>query len=483
MKYETIIGLEIHAQLQTRTKLFCRCSTEFARRPNTLTCPVCLGLPGSLPTLNAAAVKMAIKLALALKARLNLKSRFSRKNYFYPDLPKGYQITQYHLAIAEDGQLEIEVNGQRKIVGIERINLEEDAGKSIHDGQPDSDRRTYLDFNRCGVPLLEIVGRPDLRSPEEAVEFVQNLRTLLQYLEICDGNMEEGNLRCDANLSVRPAGSTILGTKTEVKNLNSFRFLARALEYEANRQIELMERGEKVIQETRGWDAAENRTVPQRSKEEAHDYRYFPEPDLPPLVLSEEFVAEAASEIPELPQAKQERFVRQYNLPAYDAHILTGSRALADYFEAVARSCGNPKQASNWIMREVLQYLKEHDLPIEKFPVRPDYLGTLIKLTESQMITLTIAKEKVFPEMIASGKTPEAIIEEQGLKPITDEEALRQMIEEIIQKNPGPVNQYLEGKVQVLGFLLGQVMKLSKGKANPQKAQQLLKTALDNLKK
>ena len=426
---------------------------------------------------------MAIKLALALKARLNLQSRFSRKNYFYPDLPKGYQITQYHLPIAEYGQIEIEVNGQKKIVGVERINLEEDAGKSIHEGQPDSDRRTYLDFNRCGVPLLEIVGRPDLRAPEEAVEFVQNLRTVLQYLEICDGNMEEGNLRCDANLSIRPAGSTALGTKTEVKNLNSFRFLARALEYEANRQVELIERGEKVRQETRGWDSVENRTVPQRSKEEAHDYRYFPEPDLPPLVLSEQLVEEVSGKMPELPQAKQERFVREYNLPVYDARILTGSKSLADYFEATVRACGSAKQASNWIMREVLQYLKEHNLPIEKFPVKSEHLGSLIKLAESQVITLTIAKEKVFPEMIISEKSPETIIEEQGLKPIADDEALKQIIEEVIQKNPGPVNQYLEGKVQVLGFLLGQVMKLSKSKANPQKAQQLLKTVLEDLKK
>lgn len=483
MKYETIIGLEIHAQLQTRTKLFCRCSTEFGQRPNTLTCPVCLGLPGSLPVINAEAVKMAIKLALAINARLNLKSIYSRKNYFYPDLPKGYQITQYHLPIAEDGYLEIEIDGRKRTIGIERINLEEDAGKSIHDGQHDSDRRTYLDFNRCGVPLLEIVGRPDLRSAEEAVEFVQSLRTLLQYLEICDGNMEEGNLRCDANISVRPVGSAAFGTKTEVKNLNSFRFLARALEYEASRHIELIERGERVIQETRGWDSTENRTVPQRTKEEAHDYRYFPEPDLPPLVLDQQLIEQVAGQMPELPKAKQERFIRDYNLPAYDARILTGSRALADYFEATARASGSPKQASNWIMREVLQYLKENDLTIEKFPVRPEHLGSLIKLTETQVITMTIAKEKVFPEMIASGKSPEAIIDEKGLKSITDEVSLKKIIEEVIQNNPGPVKQYLEGKAQVVGFLLGQVMKASKGKANPQKAQELLKSALDNLKK
>ncbi|MGB9893008.1 MAG: Asp-tRNA(Asn)/Glu-tRNA(Gln) amidotransferase subunit GatB, partial [Candidatus Saccharicenans sp.] len=400
MKYEIVIGLEIHAQLLTKTKLFCRCSTEFGRTPNTLTCPVCLGLPGSLPVINQEAVKMAIKLALALKARINLKSIFSRKNYFYPDLPKGYQITQYHLPIAENGQLAIEVNGQGKTVGIERINLEEDAGKSIHEGLPDSAEKTYLDFNRCGVPLLEIVGRPDLRSAEEAVEFVQNLRTLLQYLEICDGNMEEGNLRCDANLSIRPFGSKTFGTKTEVKNLNSFRFLARALEYEANRQIELLERGEKIVQETRGWDSSENRTVPQRSKEEAHDYRYFPEPDLPPLVISETWVQEIASELPELPQAKMERFVRDYQLPVYDAQVLTTSRTLADYFEATTRFCQNPKQASNWIMREVLQYLKENDLTIDQFAIPAQSLAELIKLVEAQVITMTIAKEKVFPEML-----------------------------------------------------------------------------------
>lgn len=510
MKYETVIGLEIHAQLLTRTKLFCRCSTEFGRTPNTLTCPVCLGLPGSLPVINREAVRMAIKLALALEAKINLKSIFSRKNYFYPDLPKGYQITQYHLPVAENGRLLIEVNGATRAIGIERINLEEDAGKSLHEGFPDSAEKTYLDFNRCGVPLLEIVGRPDLRSPEEAVEFVQHLRTILQYLEICDGNMEEGNLRCDANLSVRLAGSTEFGTKTEVKNLNSFRFLARALEYEAGRQIEALERGEKIIQETRGWDASANRTVPQRSKEEAHDYRYFPEPDLPPLVITEEWVQEIARELPELPRARLDRFIRDYQLPAYDARILTGSRALADYFEAVAGISGYPKQASNWIMREVLQYLKEHNLGAEQFPLPPESLAELIRLVENREITITLAKEKVFPEMLklsekektpgqqavkiitagsrAEEKTklkidPKEIIEKLGLKKIGDEQALLNIINEVLEKNPGPVKQYLEGKVQVLGFLLGQVMKASKGQADPQIVQPLLRQALDRLAK
>ncbi|MBC7349281.1 MAG: Asp-tRNA(Asn)/Glu-tRNA(Gln) amidotransferase subunit GatB [Candidatus Aminicenantes bacterium] len=503
MKYETVIGLEIHAQLLTRTKLFCRCSTEFGQTPNTLTCPVCLGLPGSLPVINREAVRMAIKLALALKARINLRSIFSRKNYFYPDLPKGYQITQYHLPLAEDGHLVIEVNGVKKSIGIERINLEEDAGKSLHEGFPDSGENTYLDFNRCGVPLLEIVGRPDLRSAEEAVEFVQNLRTLLQYLEICDGNMEEGSLRCDANLSIRPVGATEFGTKTEVKNLNSFRFLARALEYEASRQIAALERGEKIRQETRGWDASESRTVPQRSKEEAHDYRYFPEPDLPPLVIAEDWVKEIADALPELPQEKMERFIRDYGLPPYDARVLTASRALADYFEATAQASRSPKQASNWVMREVLQYLKENNLGVENFPIPAESLAELIKLVENQTITMTIAKEKVYPEMLKEAERIRAekmgkeagnivaivtegigiaeIIEKLNIKPIVDEESLQNIIQEVLARNPGPVKQYLEGKVQVLGFLLGQVMKASQGQADPQKVQPLLRQALEKL--
>ncbi|MDY0231429.1 MAG: Asp-tRNA(Asn)/Glu-tRNA(Gln) amidotransferase subunit GatB [Candidatus Saccharicenans sp.] len=487
MNYETVIGLEIHAQLLTRTKLFCRCSTEFGQTPNSLTCPVCLGLPGSLPVINREAVRMALKLALALEAKINLKSLFSRKNYFYPDLPKGYQITQYHLPIAENGQLAIEVEGQKMTISIERINLEEDAGKSIHEGFSDSSEKTYLDFNRCGVPLLEIVGRPDLRSPAQAVEFVQNLRVLLQYLEICDGNMEEGNLRCDANLSIRPAGSSNLGTKTEVKNLNSFRFLAKALDYEANRQVELIERGGKIIQETRGWDSSANRTVPQRSKEEAHDYRYFPEPDLPPLVISESWKKEIAAELPELPRKKIERFIKDYQLPDYDARVLTTSRALADYFETTAKAAKNPKQASNWIMREVLQYIKETNLPIEEFPIPAESLAELIRLVEDRFITITIAKEKVFPEMLSeAGKVkkavdPKAIIERLNLRPIADDKSLQNIIEQVLSENPGPVKQYLEGKVQVMGFLLGQVMKASQGKAAPQRARELLQEALNKL--
>lgn len=483
MKYETVIGLEIHAQLLTETKLFCRCSTQFGLQPNSQTCPVCLGLPGSLPVINREAVRMAIKLALALQARINLKSIFSRKNYFYPDLPKGYQITQYKLPVAEGGELLIESEGQDKVIHLERLHLEEDAGKSLHEGFPDSAEKTYLDFNRCGVPLIEIVTRPEMNTAGEAVEFVQNLRTLLQYLEICDGNMEEGSLRCDANLSIRLQGSDQPGIKTEVKNINSFRFLARALDYEAKRQIELLERGERIIKETRGWDTASGRTISQRSKEEAHDYRYFPEPDLPPLVISDGCIKEIAAELPELPQTKIERFIRDYGLAADEARILVSSRALADYYEALARDSGTPRQAANWIKREVLQFLKENNLKINDFPLQPASLAELIKLVEAREITMTIAKEQVFPEMLNTGKEARTIIEEKGLKPIAEDNTLLLIINQVIEENPQPVQQYLGGKTQVLGYLLGQVMKATKGQASPEKARSLLQAALDRLTK
>jgi aspartyl-tRNA(Asn)/glutamyl-tRNA(Gln) amidotransferase subunit B len=483
MKYETVIGLEIHAQLLTKTKLFCRCSTQFGLQPNSQTCPVCLGLPGSLPVINREAVRMAIKLALALQAQINLKSIFSRKNYFYPDLPKGYQITQYKLPVAEGGELLIESEGQGKVIHLERLHLEEDAGKSLHEGFPDSAEKTYLDFNRCGVPLIEIVTRPEMNTAGEAVEFVQNLRTLLQYLEICDGNMEEGSLRCDANLSIRPEGSDQPGVKTEVKNINSFRFLARALDYEAKRQRELLERGERIIKETRGWDTASGRTISQRSKEEAHDYRYFPEPDLPPLVVSDGWIKEIAAGLPELPQTKIERFIRDYGLAADEASILVSSRALADYYEALARDSGTPRQAANWIKREVLQFLKENNLEINDFPLQPASLAELIKLVEAREITMTIAKEQVFPEMLNTGKEARTIIEEKGLKPIAEDNTLLLIINQVIEENPQPVQQYLGGKTQVLGYLLGQVMKATKGQASPEKARSLLQAALDRLAK
>jgi aspartyl-tRNA(Asn)/glutamyl-tRNA(Gln) amidotransferase subunit B len=478
-KYETVIGLEVHAQLRTKTKLFCGCSTEFGKTPNTLTCPVCLGLPGALPVLNAAAAEMAAKLALAVHARINLRSQFSRKNYFYPDLPKGYQITQYRYPIAEEGWLRIDGDGRPKKIGIERLNLEEDAGKSIHDGLPDSSEKTSLDFNRSGVPLLEIVGRPDLASSAEAAEFLQLLRATLQYLEICDGNMEEGSLRCDANLSLKEKGSSTMGVKTEIKNLNSFRFLQKALDYEAERQAAEIESGRPVRQETRLWDPVRNRTWPMRSKEEAHDYRYFPEPDLPLLVLDENFIGKAKAALPELPQEKVERLIEAFRIPAYDANLLAQSRDLADYFERTATLSENPKAASNWIMREVLQYLHEHRIEINQFPIPAERLAGLIGLIDSGALTLAAAKDIVFPKMIATGKEASAIAVEEGLGQIADEEALKKTAREIVAAHPGPLKQYREGKRQVFGFFVGLMMKETKGRANPTLAHKILKEILD----
>lgn len=479
--FEIVIGLEIHAQLLTRSKLFCSCSTAYGQLPNTQTCPVCLGLPGALPVVNKEAVLMAIKFGLAVGARINLFSEFSRKHYFYPDLPKGYQITQYEHPIASGGSIIFLTANGRKAIGLERINLEEDAGKSIHDGLPDSAIKSSLDFNRCGVPLLEIVGRPEIHSPEEAVEFLQTLRTLLLYLEICDGNMEEGSLRCDANISVRPKGSPKLGVKTEIKNLNSFRFLQKALEYEAKRQVELLASGKSVHQETRLFNPDENKTFPMRSKEEAHDYRYFPEPDLPPLVLDPEMIDEVRKSLPELPHEKIERFMAQYHLPLYDAKILTSTRTLADYFEKTTTACGAPKSASNWIMREVLRHLKEKDQSLENFPVSPELLAELISLVESKKITMATAKNIIFPEMVAQPRSPLKIIEEKGLLRISDEETIKAAIDRVLEKNPGPINQYKQGKIQVLGFLMGQVMKETCGLADPQLVQSRLKARLDEL--
>ncbi|HKE83757.1 MAG TPA: Asp-tRNA(Asn)/Glu-tRNA(Gln) amidotransferase subunit GatB [Vicinamibacterales bacterium] len=476
MAYEAVIGLEIHAQLRTQTKIFCGCRTEFGAPPNSQVCPVCLGLPGALPVLNRVAVDYAIKAALALGCQVQPGSIFARKNYFYPDLPKGYQISQYERPLALGGGLDITVNGVRTHVRLTRIHMEEDAGKSLHEGFPDSDRRTYIDYNRSGVPLIEIVSEPDMRSAAEAAEFFSRLRAILVWIGVTDGNMEEGSLRCDANVSVRPAGQTALGTKAEVKNVNSFRYLEKALEYEIERQIEIVENGGRVAQETRLWDSSTGRTFSMRSKEEAHDYRYFPEPDLPPLVIDEARIARVRATMPELPEARSQRFVSQYAIPAYDAGVLTQSSALADYFEATAAAV-NPKAASNWIMGEVLRTMKERGQDIDDVPLRPPALAGLITLIEKGTISNSVGKD-VFAKMYDSGRSAQEIVEADGLAQIGDEGALTAVIDEVIRVNADAVAQYRGGKQQTFGFLVGQVMKGSKGKANPKLASDLLKRAL-----
>ena len=477
MKYEPVIGLEIHAQLQTRTKIFCGCSTAFGAPPNSQVCPVCLGMPGALPVLNRTAVDYAIKAALALGCDIQPLSIFARKNYFYPDLPKGYQISQYERPLALGGGLDISINGHGKRVGLTRIHMEEDAGKSLHEGFADSDRRTYIDYNRSGVPLIEIVSEPDMRSAAEAAEFFERLRDILVWLGVNDGNMEEGSLRCDANVSVRPVGQQRFGTKAEVKNLNSFRYLEKALEYEIERQIDAIEGGGRVVQETRLWDSAAGRTVSMRSKEEAHDYRYFPEPDLPPLIVNEARVALVRSQMPELPEARRQRFVTTYGLPPYDAGVLTSSSALGDYFEKVAAASGNPKAASNWVMGELLRTMKERGVSIEQVPLTPVALAGLIGLVEKGTISSSIAKD-VFEKMYDTGRTADDVVTSEGLAQNSDEGALLAIVREVIAKHADAAAQFRAGKNQTFGFLVGQVMKGSGGKANPKLANELLRREL-----
>jgi len=478
MNYEAVIGLEVHAQLLTQTKIFCSCSTKFGAPPNTNTCPVCLGLPGALPVLNQEVVIMAIKAAIAFNCRINPISIFARKNYFYPDLPKGYQISQFDKPLAEYGHLDLVGNGQSKQIGIKRIHLEEDAGKSIHDGFPDSDQYSYIDLNRSGMPLIEIVSEPEIHSPSEAHHYLTRLKVILEYLEICDGNMEEGSLRCDANVSVRPVGSDILGTKTELKNLNSFRFLQKALEYEIARQIRILQETGVITQETRLWSTAEQRTFPMRSKEESHDYRYFPEPDLPPLSIDNEWQTQIQGQMPELPEAKKQRFITEYALPEYDAAVLTTSRPLADFFEETVRESKNPKAASNWIMGDLLRDLKEFNIGIESSPVRPQALSELIGCISSKEISGKMAKD-IFEIMFRERKTPKQVIQEKGLKQITDPDEITKIIHAIISSNPKIYEQYKGGKKATFGFFVGQVMKASKGQANPRLVNELLKSTLD----
>jgi len=477
MEYEPVIGLEIHAHLLTRTKIFCGCSTAFGAPPNSQVCPVCLGLPGALPVLNSRAVDYAIKAALALGCDVQPLSIFARKNYFYPDLPKGYQISQYEQPLALRGSLEFTVGGRLKRVGITRVHMEEDAGKSLHEGFPDSDRKTYLDFNRSGVPLIEIVTEPDMRSAAEAAEFFTRLRAMLVWLGVNDGNMEEGSLRCDANVSVRPVGQERFGTKAEVKNVNSFKYLQKALEYEIDRQIALLREGGKVKQETRLFDSTTGRTLSMRSKEEAHDYRYFPEPDLPPLVVNEARLAGVRETMPELPDARRKRFVAAYAIPDYDAGVLTQSAALADYFEKTAAAAGNAKAASNWIMGELLRTMKERDVAIDDVPLAPDALAGLIKVIDRGTISSSTAKD-VFAKMYDSGRSAEEIVKAEGLAQIGDESTVMPIVRKVIEEHPDAVAQYRAGKQQTFGFLVGQVMKASRGKANPTLANQLLKQEL-----
>ena len=467
MEFETVIGLEIHAQMKTLSKIFCGCSTAFGAPPNTHTCPVCLGMPGSLPVLNRQVVESAIKLGLATGSTLNRENRFARKNYFYPDLPKGYQISQFELPICEHGRVEIEVDGRSRTIGITRIHMEEDAGKLVHD---EREPVSYVDLNRTGTPLLEIVSEPDLRSPTEAAAYLRKLHAIVRYLDICDGNMQEGSFRCDANISLRPKGQDKLGTRTELKNMNSFRNVQLALEYEERRQRDLLLDGGEVVQQTLLWDPDRGRTEPMRGKEEAHDYRYFPDPDLVPVVVDEAWIERVRAGLPELPDARRQRFAAGFDLPAEAADLLTGSRELADFFEAALASFANARKLANFIGTELLRdYGPER---INECPVRPGQLADLLQMTEDGRISGKIAKT-VFAEMLTTGHDPAQIVKERGLVQMSDEGELAALVAEIVAANPAQAEQFREGKTKVLGFFVGQLMQKTRGQANPQLANQL----------
>jgi len=477
MEFETVIGLEIHVELSTKSKIFCGCSTEFGAPPNTHTCPICLGHPGVLPVLNKRAVEYAMKAALALNCEIAEESVFDRKNYFYPDLPKAYQISQLDKAIGKNGRVDIEVNGETKHIGITRIQLEEDAGKLMHAA---SGYASLVDYNRVGTPLLEIVSEPDLRSPEEARIFLEKLIAILQYCEISDLKMEEGSLRCDANISLRPVGQKEYGIRAELKNVNSFRNVQRGLEYEEVRQADILRDGGEVVQETRRWDEAKGRTVSMRGKEEAHDYRYFPDPDLIKLKISREWVEEIRATIPELPDARRQRYMSEFGLPEYDAGVITMSKDISDFFDAAVQTGADAKSVANWLMGDLIGYLNANEKEMKDIQMTPESLGQMIKLIEKGTISNSIAK-KVFKEMVESGKDPEKIVEEKGLVQISDEGAIKQMVDEVIAKNPQAVEDFKAGKEKAIGALVGQVMKASKGKANPGVVNQLLRDALNKL--
>lgn len=473
MNYEAVIGLEVHAQMLTETKIFCGCPTKFGAEPNTQTCPVCAGMPGVLPVLNKKALFFAIKTGLAMNCRISPYSRFARKNYFYPDLPKGYQISQYELPICEHGYVEIVIGDEIKKIGIARIHMEEDAGKSIHEGK----NYSFVDLNRTGTPLLEIVSEPDLRSPREAVEYMKKLRTILRYIGVCDGNMEKGSLRCDANVSVRLAGQKGFGVKTEIKNLNSFKFVEKALEYEIRRQIKILEEGGKIVQETRLWNPDKGITAPMRTKEEVHDYRYFPEPDLVPIIVEQRWIDEIRESLPELPDIKRKRFVSEYGLSEAVSDLLTSEKPVADWFEEAVKLGGKPKTVSNWIMGDLMRLLNEEDKSIVECPLTPKQLVDMLKLIENGTISGKIAKA-VFEEMYKTGKSAEAIVKEKEFVQITDLEAIKNVIDAVITENPKEVERFKAGEEKLIGFFVGQIMKLTKGKANPQIVNELLRKML-----
>ena len=473
-QYETVIGLEVHVELATKTKIFCGCSTEFGGAPNTHTCPVCTGMPGSLPVLNKKVVEYALAVGLATNCQINQYCKFDRKNYFYPDNPQNYQISQLYLPICHDGWVEIETTAGKKKVGIHEIHMEEDAGKLVHDEWDDC---SLVDYNRSGVPLIEIVSEPDMRSADEVIAYLEKLRLIIQYLGASDCKLQEGSMRADVNLSVREVGAEKFGTRTEMKNLNSFKAIARAIEGERKRQIERIEEGKKVIQETRRWDDNKESSRAMRSKEDAQDYRYFPDPDLTPVVISDEWIQEIRSRQPELRTEKMARYQQQFQIPQYDAEILTSSKHMADLFEATVELCGKPKEVSNWLMVETMRLLKEHEQDVEAIAFSPEHLAKLIQMVDAGAINRTVAKT-VFEEIFANDAEPEAYVEAKGLKVVNDEDALRKTIEEIVAANPQSVEDYHNGKEKAMGFLVGQTMRAMKGKADPAMVNQIVKELL-----
>ena len=475
MKYTTVIGLEVHSELKTKSKAFCSCSTEFGGEPNTHVCPVCLGMPGALPVLNKQVVEFAIRAGLAVDCEIKKFNKFDRKNYFYPDLSKNYQISQFDKPICEGGHIDIEVDGQTKRIGITRIHMEEDAGKLIHSGATiKTSDSSAVDYNRAGVPLIEIVSEPDMRSSAEARAYLEKLKAILEYTEVSDCKMQEGSLRCDANISVMPEGATEFGTRAEIKNLNSFRALERAIEYEIQRQIQLVEDGGTVVQETRTWDDGKGMTLSMRSKEEAHDYRYFPEPDLVPVEIDDAWIARVKSELPELPVARKARLMQEKGLVDYDAENIVSTKAMAEYFDEAAKHTEDSKGIANWLLGDVSAYLNSENIAIEQFPITPANLGEMVNLINKGVLSSKLAK-KVFIEMLKTGKTPQALVKELGLEQISDEGAIVKIVEETLAENPQSIIDYKAGKDRALGFLVGQIMKKSRGKANPEMVNNLLK--------